>query len=126
MNREARSVLIVDDAQTIREVIKVYLMGHGFEFRTARNGREALAAARARRPDLVIADVAMPEMNGLELCRALRQDPSLAAIPVLLVSSRTTPADLEAGRAAGALRYLRKPIDSDDLLNAVQRALAQP
>jgi CheY-like chemotaxis protein len=118
-----KRVLIVDDSKTLREVIKVYLVGHDFEYLLAENGRVALNLARTQRLDLVISDVSMPDMDGLQFCAAIRQDPALCRTPVVMVSSRAAVADRQAGLAAGASEYLTKPIDSAELSRVVKKLI---
>ncbi len=115
-----RKILIVDDAKTIHEVLKVYLLGLDFDFALARNGREGLEVARAERPDLIISDLNMPEMDGIELCRAVRSDPEIGSTPFLFISSRAAPQDRQATREAGADEHLAKPLDADELVHTVK------
>ena len=104
-------ILLVDDSKTVLLTLRTHLMGKGFEFLEANNGRAALRLALRERPALVITDVEMPEMNGLDLCRAIRAAPGLIDTKLVLVSSRWT---LERVSEAEALRVtvrLAKPID---------------
>lgn len=118
-----KHILIVDDARTMREVIKVYLMGNDFRYVTAATASEGLELARHQKPDLVISDVRMPGMTGIELCEHMKSDPELSRVPVVLVSSRTDTAARAAGTRAGAARFLGKPVDADELLALVRDLL---
>jgi twitching motility two-component system response regulator PilG len=119
-------VLIVDDTKTLLSVIQIYLMGWGLEFVEAYDGLEGLRKARESRPDLVISDVRMPEMNGFELCAALRADPALRATPVVLLTSLTDRASREQGILVGASAFLTKPVTVENLRSVVRKALKLP
>jgi twitching motility two-component system response regulator PilG len=117
-------VLIVDDTNTVRTLVQVYLMSHGWEFAEARDGAEGLAKARALQPDVVISDVRMPVMDGFELCAAIRSDPALRHVAVLLLSMVDDEGSRERGRVVGATAFLKKPVSPADLKDAVRRATA--
>jgi len=114
-------ILIVDDMRTMQRVIQVYLMGNGHTFESADSGAAALEAMQVNRPDLVISDYKMPDLDGAQLCQAIRADPALGGVPVVLVSS----ADDGPGAAArvGAAAFVKKPIDMDELIRVVGDAL---
>src|SRR5712691_9687999 len=97
-----RRVLIADDESHIRRILKFNLERAGFEVVTTEDGSAALAAALAWRPDLVILDISMPLMTGLDVCRKLKGDQTFARTPVFLLTARGQESDAEAGRAAGA------------------------
>jgi twitching motility two-component system response regulator PilG len=119
-------VLIVDDTKTLLSVIQIYLMGWGLEFVEAYDGLEGLRKARESRPDLVISDVRMPEMNGFELCAALRADPALRATPVVLLTALSDGASREQGILVGASAFLTKPVTVENLRSVVRKALKLP
>jgi DNA-binding response OmpR family regulator len=119
----ARRILLVDDEPDLLHALQVRLRAAGYDCDTATNGKEALEKLAAARPDLLVLDLLMPEMNGYEVCHRLRQDPRLAGLPVLVltaVPSHTVQRSRE--RLAGA-RVLHKPFDTDTLLAAVQEQL---
>ena len=119
-----KRILIVDDMRTLRMALPVYLGKDEFDFDVAATGREGLEIALKNPPDLIISDVNMPDMDGLELCRALQDDAALSAVPVVLISAEWE--DVEAVKrsiAAGASGLVPKPIDSAVLRAAVERAL---
>ncbi|GHF62335.1 DNA-binding response OmpR family regulator [Amycolatopsis bartoniae] len=119
---EPRSaVLVVDDNPMFRELLARGLALEGFEVATAPSGPEALVRLSERRPDLVLTDVDMPGMTGLELVRTLREWD--ADTPVLFVTGRATDADEAAGFAAGGNGYLVKPFGWSELLERVQALL---
>lgn len=119
-------VLIVDDTKTLLSLIQIYLMGWGLEFVEAHDGLEGLRKARESRPDLVISDVRMPEMDGFELCAALRADPALHATPVVLLTSLADAASRSKGSLVGASAFLTKPVTVQDLRSVVGSVLKLP
>jgi pilus assembly protein CpaE len=104
-------VLFVDDEEQIRKLLSTWLTRHGYEVTVANDGWEALKAVRAKAPDLVITDVNMPNMNGLELTRRLRADHRTARIPVIMLSARKQADDVLTGYAEGADEYIPKPVE---------------
>jgi CheY-like chemotaxis protein len=115
------SILIVDDEPPIRELLVTFLSEAGYDTPSAVHGAEALAKVAAARPDLVLADVMMPVLGGVELCRRLKGDPATRGIPVVLMSAvaRGEP-------VAGEDAFLRKPFDLDAVEALVARWLAPP
>lgn len=118
-----RRVLAVEDDPDILRQIQFILERGGYAVGTARTGREAVIALMRDRFDLVISDIMMPEMDGMELLDYLRRDPSLATLPVILLTAKTQDSDVMAGYQAGADMYLTKPFDPAELLSFVQRIL---
>jgi adenylate cyclase len=116
-------ILIVDDNATNRDIIRTRLAIHGFELLEAIDGEAALAAAREHQPDLVLLDVMMPKLDGIEVCRRLKADPALPFISVILVTARTDSKDVAAGLDAGADEYLTKPVDQVALVARVKSML---
>jgi PAS domain S-box-containing protein len=119
----AREILIVEDSPTQAEMLRQLLTGVGHEVRAARNGEEALAQLAERAPALVITDIVMPRMDGYELCRAIKRDPELRRIPVILLTSLASPKDVLNGLTAGADNFIRKPYEADYLLARVTHIL---
>src|SRR5215211_6273227 len=118
------SVLVVDDTTVVRELERSILEEAGYRVRTAGDGHEALAALAGELPDLVVTDVDMPNLDGLELTRAIRADRALAGLPVVVVTSKAAEADRLRAMEAGADAYLRKgDLDQRALLEVVGRLL---
>lgn len=118
-------VLVVDDDPDKRNMLELALAAEGHEVHTATNGREALAAIQSFPPDLVVTDVMMPEVNGYELARRMRENLSTRFIPIILQSGTQIEAkDLRIGAEAGALGFLTDPADLDLLLSRVRTLLA--
>lgn len=116
-------VLIVDDTNTLRSLVQIYLIAHGWEFVEAQNGAEGLEKARALRPDVIVSDVKMPVMDGFELCAAIRSDPELFEIPIVLLTMLGDEASRQRGRLVGATAFLTKPISPDTLRETVRAAV---
>jgi class 3 adenylate cyclase len=118
-------ILVVDDSPAQRHYVADCLARQGFEITTADNGRAALDKAQASRPALVISDYEMPVMTGFELVHALRRDPELRQIPVIMLTARDSRRDMAQMRAAGASAYLVKPFSQDKCIALVERTLAE-
>ncbi len=102
-------ILIVDDSSTAVALLQVFLVGQDVQLFVARDGVEALEKGRAVVPDLVMSDVEMPRMDGYALCAAMRRDPALHAVPVVLLTNHGDPESRRRGEAAGANAFLTKP-----------------
>ncbi len=116
-------VLIVDDSPTEQHVIATALEKHGFETVVASDGEEAISIAKSQVPDLILMDIVMPGMNGFQATRQLAKNPSTAAIPVVMVTTKDQETDKVWGLRQGAVEYLMKPIDAEALVAAVQANL---
>ena len=116
-------VLVVDDDEDNIRIISTMLLARGYEVRLARDGRGALESIRLQRPDLVLLDVMMPGMDGMQVLDAIRADPRLASLPVILVTAKTEDHDLLEGYRAGAQYYVTKPFTSRQLLYAISLVL---
>ena len=117
-------ILVVDDEPNIVRLAQVNLERLGYRVDTASNGAQALARIRAKRPDLLISDVMMPEMDGFELLANVRRDPSLTDLPVIMLTAKAQDKDVMTGYQYGADMYLTKPFNPQELLQFVKRILA--
>ena len=117
-------ILAVDDEPNIVRLIQVNLERHGYTVETASNGAQALAKIKANRPDLLVSDVMMPEMDGFELLANVRRDPSLTDLPVIMLTAKAQDKDVMTGYQYGADMYLTKPFNPQELLQFVKRILA--
>jgi adenylate cyclase len=122
MNNPA-CILIVDDNPGNREILMTRLKRHGYELLQAADGEEALASAAKNMPDLILLDVAMPKLDGFEVCRRLKSNPLLPFMPIILVTARSASQDVITGLDAGADEYLTKPIDHAALIARVRSML---
>ncbi len=118
------TVLVVDDDPVIQGLLRVNFEMEGYEVIVAGDGVEGLERARSERPDVVILDVMMPRMDGLEVARTLKGDPATAPIPIVLLSAKAQQIDVRAGDVAGADDYVTKPFDPLDLLRRVEALIA--
>lgn len=117
-------VLVVDDDPDKRNLLEVALVMEGYDVRTSTNGREALSIIESYQPDLIITDVMMPEVDGYELARRVRENPSTRFIPIILQSaSRIQAEDVRLGAAVGALGFITDPTDLDLLLSRTRTLL---
>jgi len=112
-----KKILVVDDDTKIVELVKLYLNRDGYVVITATEGNEALRLARESRPDLIVLDIMLPGMNGLEICRALRNESS---VPIILLTAKTTEADRITGLDLGADDYVTKPFSPKELAARVR------
>jgi CheY-like chemotaxis protein len=118
-----KKILLVDDSNTVLLLERMILSQERYEVVTARNGVEGVAQARAEQPDLILLDVVMPQMGGLEALAAIRADDTTRHIPVIMVTTRSEPASLETGFARGCNDYVTKPVNSSELLAKVRNLL---
>jgi DNA-binding response OmpR family regulator len=120
------SLLVVDDDAFIVRLLEIELSAAGYDVRTAGSGDRALALAFERCPDLILADVTMPNMDGFELTRQLRMDERTAGAKVILLTARGLSADRLEGFAVGADDYVIKPFDTPELVARIGEVLARP
>ncbi|NMC53026.1 MAG: response regulator [Chloroflexi bacterium] len=121
----AKKILIAEDEADIRALIEFTLKFAGFDVISARNGLEALEAAQAELPDLILLDVRMPQMTGYEACEAIKSDPDIRHIPVVFLSAKGQEKEILAGLEAGATEYLLKPFAPDELARRITELLEQ-
>ncbi|HET7341361.1 MAG TPA: response regulator [Methylomirabilota bacterium] len=123
MSAVAADVLVVEDEPDIRTLVVHHLTRDGFRCRTAGTGGEALARVRAATPDLVVLDLMLPGLDGLEVCRRLRADPATAAIPIIMLTAKADEVDRVVGLEMGADDYLAKPFSPKELVARVRAVL---
>ena len=116
-------ILVVDDEDIVAGSIERTLRAHGFSVTVATSGVEGLNAARRHRPELVVLDVLMPGMDGMEVCRQIRADPILSDLPVLFLTARSKTEEKVLGLRAGADDYLAKPFNVDELILRIRAIL---
>jgi DNA-binding response OmpR family regulator len=122
----ARTILVVDDEPTLRETLAEALDADGFSVVTAADGREALARFREQRPDLVVLDLMLPELSGIEVCRIIRQE---SGVPILMLTAKSSELDKVVGLELGADDYVTKPFSLRELtarIRALLRRTDQP
>ncbi|NIS81694.1 MAG: response regulator [Anaerolineales bacterium] len=116
-------ILIVDDDTTIAGMFGVLLEGEGFQTVIVHGTSSAINIIRREKPDLVLLDVMVPGVSGLELCSYIRREPDLKDLPVIMVSARHSPEDVQRGLDSGATIYLIKPVSRKDLMDGINQAL---
>jgi len=121
--RSPARILVADDNPDNRDIFRARLAAHGYEILTARDGAEALVIAHAAQPDLLLLDVMMPNLDGIEVCRRLKGDAALSFMPIIMVTARTGSQDVITGLDAGADEYLTKPVDQAALVARVRSML---
>jgi DNA-binding response OmpR family regulator len=119
----SKRILVVDDEPNIIISVQFLMSREGFDVSIARDGDEALDAIRSQRPDLVVLDVMMPKRNGFEVCEAVRADPDLAAVRILMLTAKGREADFDKGMKLGADAYLAKPFSTRELVQKVRELL---
>src|SRR6059058_5115566 len=123
-------ILVVDDEPDAVELIDFNLKAAGYDVVTAADGNEALKKARSSLPDLIVLDLMLPEVDGLEVCKILRRDPATAAIPIIMVTAKAAEIDRVLGLELGADDYITKPFSPRELVlrvkNLLQRGRRQP
>lgn len=121
---EPATILLVEDNETIRHAFSILLEDSGYRVLQAGTGAEALGAARRDRPDLVLMDLGLPDLSGLEVTRRLKADPTTRAVIVVALTGRALETDQNACLEAGCAGYLAKPIDSENLLRSLPEFLS--
>ena len=115
-----KKILIVDDSAVERQHLLEALSRQGFQCVTAENGEEAIQKSKSESPDLILMDVVMPGTSGFQATRTISRDESTKHIPVIMCSSKNQETDRIWGLRQGAVRYIMKPVDEDDLVAAVR------
>jgi two-component system alkaline phosphatase synthesis response regulator PhoP len=119
----AKRVLLVDDSETVIQFEKLMLRGLGYDLVTAKNGKLALEQVASQKPDLILLDLMMPEMDGIETLRRLKEKPESKDIPVVVVTTTGDPGVVEQAFAAGCNDYITKPVDKVELLGKLRKHL---
>ena len=116
-------ILLVDDEPDILETVRFFLIRSGYQVCIARNGKEALQQAKREDPDLILMDVMMPKMDGLEACWHFKTDACLRSIPIIMLTAKGEFRDVKDALANGADGYVTKPCDLSDLLKRIEGVL---
>lgn len=115
-----KKVLLVDDSNTVLMMEKMILAKGAFEIVTARDGLEAVAKSKSEKPDVILLDVMMPNLDGLSACAAIRAQPETAEIPIIMVTTRGEEQSIETAFRNGCTDYVTKPINGVELLAKLQ------
>jgi two-component system, OmpR family, alkaline phosphatase synthesis response regulator PhoP len=119
-------ILIAEDSATVRRLVAAWLIAEGYDVIEAADGEEAVTLARRESPDLLVLDKVMPKFDGFEVVRALREDPQTRAMPIVMLTERTSEDDVLGGLSLGVEEYIPKPFSPHELSARVSRALARP
>ena len=123
---ETRSILVVDDDEVMRSALKRILETEGYKVIMASDGLELSKVLETTRLDLILLDVNLPWVDGYELCKLIKSNLALKAVPLVLVSARNSKQDIEIGFAAGCNDYVTKPFDIDNITGVINNLLLQP
>jgi len=110
-----RSILVVDDDETIGKIVRPILFSHGYSVLAASTGEEGLQVARSQKPDLILLDVILPGIKGREVCMKLKEDPLTKEIPIIFLTFKDSPEDIEAENKVGSAGHLTKPVNPKTL-----------
>lgn len=119
----AANILVVDDEPALTDLMHFHLVRAGYEVTTAANGWEALDCIKLSRPDVILLDLMLPDLDGFGVCEILRRDPLTATIPIIIVSAWASADSQNLGLELGALDYITKPFSPQELLERVNRFL---
>jgi len=119
-----RTIMVVDDEPDIVKIVRVLLEDNGFNVRCANSGKDLFAVLEELKPDLIILDIMMPEIDGLEVLTRLKGDPSTASIPVILLTAKVQHEDILEGYKTGAEYYITKPFTRVQLLDGINSVLS--
>ena len=120
---EQKTVMIIEDEEDAAELFAEMMRVSGYRIVKTSKSAPAIEMMTAEKPDVILLDIMMPEISGLDILRLMRSDPALANIPVVVITAKGMPADIKNGMEAGASTYLTKPVGFLDLKEAVERAL---
>jgi DNA-binding response OmpR family regulator len=118
-----KTVLIIEDEEDAAELFAEMMRVSGFRVFKTSKSKPAISMMTEEKPDLVLLDIMMPEVSGLDILLQMRQDPNLSRIPVIVLTAKSMPTDIKNGMEAGASTYLTKPVGFQELKDAVERTL---
>ena len=125
MTSDAKKVIIVEDEPAVADLLEEMLSVDGYQVLKIHSSTSALAEIRAGKPDVVLLDIMMPDVSGLEVVRFMRREPDMQRVPVVIVSAKTLPEDIRTGLEAGATAYLTKPVDMGGLRRTVAQVIRE-
>lgn len=116
-------ILLAEDEESLLRLETILLSSKGYRVTAVTEGRAALASIDADRPDIVILDIMLPDMDGLDVCRMIRANPQTASIPVIILTAKKNSNDVAAGLAAGANAYVTKPFKTAAVIDSIEKLL---
>ena len=120
-----KKILIVEDEESLLKLESILLTSKGYEVRGVPNGLAALEALKEEKPDLILLDIMLPEIDGFEVCRRIRSDPSSKHIPIIMLTAKKSREDMTRGEQVGADWYITKPFKSAMVIETIQRFLSK-
>lgn len=121
-----KKILIVDDEENLVELLRVNLLAAGYRVITASSGEEGLAAVAKELPDALLLDCRLPGLDGITVCRRIREDPRTCALPILFISAATQKEDMEKAFCSGGTAYIKKPFNPLSVLGQLKSLLGDP
>lgn len=122
----AKKILLIEDEYAITAALTVRLRANGYDVRAAGDGAAGLAAAAQYRPDAILLDIRMPDMDGFTVCRRLKSDPQLAGVPVIFLSANVQDPAQQMALEAGGAAFIAKPFEAGHVLATIEAAIASP
>jgi len=122
---EKKKILIVDDEQDFVDLVKLRLETNNYQVITASDGKQALSIAAKEKPDLILLDILMPEIDGVKVCQKLKSDPLTAGMVIVMLTAKDRPLDIKLAKQAGADEYIIKPFDDKTLLFNIKQLLSR-
>ena len=113
-------ILVVEDEESLLKLESILLTSKGYSVTGVMDGKSALAEIKSNRPDLVILDVMLPELDGFEVCKRIKEDPDTATIPVVMLTAKKSNQDIERGKHVGADAYITKPFKSAKVMEIIE------
>ena len=120
-----QKILIVEDEESLLKLESILLTSKGYDVRGVSNGREALEAIAEEKPDLVLLDIMLPEIDGFEVCQRIKENPATKEIPVVMLTAKKSREDMARGEKVGADWYITKPFKSVMVIETIQRFLTK-
>ena len=118
-----KRILVVEDEESLLKLESILFTSKGYDVTGARDGRSALEAIERDRPDLVVLDIMLPDLDGFEVCRLIKENPEHGALPVIMLTAKKSSKDLQRGREAGADAYITKPFKSAKVIEVIEQLL---
>jgi len=120
-----KKILIVEDEESLLKLESILLTSKGYEVRGVANGKAALEAVAEEAPDLILLDIMLPEIDGFEVCRRIKENPATSSIPIIMLTAKKSREDMARGESVGADWYITKPFKSAMVIETIQRFLAK-
>jgi DNA-binding response OmpR family regulator len=122
---EQKRILLIDDHQTVFRLLEAIVRVKGHTLLYAENGQQGIVMARQEKPDMILLDVMMPDIDGFKVCQYLKENEETKEIPVMFLTARGAEDDLETGRRVGADGFMTKPFKTTEVLNQIEQMLAE-